>query len=387
MVHSGWMDTRPLQFEPLDRLRTRTSAKWTSFPPDVLPLPVAEMDFPLAEPIAETLIAAVRRSDTGYQFPGRVLPEAFAGFAARRWGWQVDPARVATTTDVSVAIVEVLRRVIEPGAEVIINTPVYPPFFDLVAEAGGRVKQVPLALDASGYSLDLDLLEAAFAGGAKAFLLCNPHNPLGLPHPRAQLEAVAELAVRYGGTVVSDEIHGALTYPDATFTPFLDVSDAARECGICVTAASKAWNIAGLKCALIVTASPQHAKLVQGFPDEVFWRTSLFGYLASTAAFNEAEEWLDRAIAALQQNRELLATLLADRLPAVGYRQPGASYLAWLDFRELGWGDNPAQHALDVCRVALNPGPTFGEEGRGFVRLNFACAPEVLTEAVTRLAG
>ncbi len=375
-------------FDSLETLRTRTSAKWTVFEPDVLPLPVAEMDFQLAEPIAETLMAAIRRSDTGYQFPHTALPEAFAAFAGRRWNWTVDPGQVWTTTDVSVAIVETLRRVAPVGSEVVVNPPIYPPFFDLIPEAGHRVKEVPLAPDGAGaWMIDLDGLEAAFAGGARAFLLCNPHNPLGLPHSRETLAAVAELAQRYDVAVVSDEIHGPLTYPDATFTPFLDVSDAARRQGVCVTAASKGWNIAGLKCALMVTAHPNKATIVGGMPDEVNWRTSIFGYLASVAAFSQAEEWLDSALVQLRSNRSLLGNLLAEHLPGVRYAEPQASYLAWLDLRALGWGDDPSAHALESARVALNPGPTFGAEGNGFVRLNFACSPEILVEAVTRLAG
>lgn len=375
---------------PLDALRTRTSEKWREYPADVLPLFVAELDFPLAEPIADALVAAVGRSDTGYAGPDRALPAAFASFAARRWGWQVDPARISTTTDVSVVIVESLRLAIKPGDGVVINPPVYPPFFDLIPEAGGRALEVPLlqrlAEDgAVGWALDLDGIERAFAAGARAYLLCSPHNPLGHVHPADELTALAELAERYDVTVVSDEIHAPLTHSDAAFTPFLTVSDAAREHGITAASASKAWNLAGLKCALFVTASERMSGLVASLPREVHFRTSLFGRIASTAAYAEGQEWLDGALRTIESNRSLLAGLLAEHLPEVGYRTPRASYLAWLDFRALGWGDDPSIRALHGARVALNPGPTFGAEGRGFVRLNFGCSPELLTEAVTRL--
>jgi cysteine-S-conjugate beta-lyase len=373
--------------DPLTRLRERTSMKWRSFPDDVLPLFVAEMDFPLAEPIKRALHQAVDRSDTGYIAPVNPLADAFAGFALRRWGWQVDPAHVGSTTDVSVAIVECLRRAIEPGDRVVINPPVYPPFFDLVPEAGGVVAEVPFLEGATGWSLDLDGLEHAFAGGARAYLLCNPHNPLGLPHSARTLAAVAKLAALYGVTVVSDEVHAPLTHPDAVFTPFLTVSDESREHGVCVTSASKAWNLAGLKCALMVTASERMRPLVAGMPEEVGWRTSLFGVFASIAAFNEGEPWLDGVVDALQGNRVLLGELLEAHLPAVLYKQPSASYLAWLDFRALDWGDDPSAVCLEAAKVALHDGPSFGRQGRGFARLNFACSPDVLTEAITRLAA
>lgn len=374
--------------DSLEKLRTRTSAKWALFPGDVLPLPVAEMDFPLAEPIASVLMDAIRRSDTGYTPPTSDLPDAFASFAGSRWGWEVDPGQVFTTTDVGVAIVETLRRVTKPGDGVIINSPVYFPFFDLIAESGLQVVDVPLAGGLSdGWSLDLDGIERAFQGGATAYLLCNPHNPVGLVHPAEQLAAVARLARRYGATVVSDEIHGPMVYPGVDFTPFLNASDDAREVGVCVTSASKGWNLAGLKCALMVTAGGRAAPIVGSMPDEVYWRTSILGLHAGIAAYRDGVEWLDGVVASLDRNRVLLQELLTEHLPEVGYRMPDATFLAWLDFARLGWGDDPAVHALEVARVGLSNGPPFGPAGRGFARLNLACSPEVLTEAVTRLAA
>ncbi|MCC6270309.1 MAG: aminotransferase class I/II-fold pyridoxal phosphate-dependent enzyme [Microbacteriaceae bacterium] len=374
--------------QPLAQLRTRSSMKWRAFPGDVLPLFVAESDFPLAPAITQTLTEAIRNSDTGYAPPTSELPDAFGEFAEARWGWTVDPEQVWTTTDVGVAVVESLRRVTNPGDGVIITPPVYFPFFDLVRETGATVVEVPLSgsLD-EGWSLDLEGIEAAFKAGARAFLLCNPHNPVGLAHSAEDLRAVADLAAQYDATVVSDEIHGPLTYADATFTPFLSVSDAARKVGICVTAASKAWNLAGLKCAIMVTAGGPNQVIVGSMPLEVFWRTSLLGLKASIAAYRDGVDWFDGILSSLDANRQLLASLLAERLPAVGYRMPQSTYLAWLDFRELGWGDDPAAYILEHSKVALSSGPPFGEQGRGFARLNMACSPDVLTEAVARIAA
>jgi len=372
--------------EPLETLRLRTSEKWTMYPPEVLPLFVAEMDYPLAPAIIEALVERVRASDTGYVGHAGPLAPAFAGFAARRWGWDVAPESIRTTTDVSVAIVETLRMAIEPGDEVVITPPVYPPFFDLPVEAGGVVVEVPLLSTGDGWSLDLDGLERAFAAGARALLLCNPHNPLGLVHSRAVLEHVASLAARYGVTVVSDEIHGALVADTAAFTPFLTVSDDAREHGVVVTSASKAFNLAGLKCAVMVAASDRSVALLDGMSEEVGFRTSILGLHASVAAFTDGDEWLDGAVRSIGENGMLLGTLLDEHLPGIRYRAPAASYLAWLDFRALDWGADPSIRAL-AAGVALNAGPTFGTLGAGHARLNLACSPEVLTEAVRRLAG
>ncbi|GGR15598.1 MalY/PatB family protein [Agromyces mediolanus] len=374
--------------QPLDVLRTRTSAKWRLYPADVLPLPVAEMDYPLPEPVAAALHAAVDRSDTGYAAGSGPIAEAFAPFALERFGWEVDPARVTSTGDVAMGLVEVLRRVTSPGDRVVVTPPIYPPFFDIVTEASAAVVEVPMTggIDA-GWALDLDGIDRAFAAGAKAMLLCNPHNPIGLVPSRDELAALAEIAARHGATIVSDEVHGPLSQPDSVYTPFLNVSDAAREFGVTVTAGTKAFNLAGLKAAMIVTASERGDAVRRGMPYEVEWRMSQFGSIASIAAFREGGFWLDGVLASLDDNRRLLAELLADELPGVRYRMPQASYLAWLDFSALGWGDDPAAYALEHAKVALGVGPQFGATaGRGHVRLNFACTPEVLAEAITRLA-
>lgn len=366
--------------DPLPLLRTRTSEKWTVYPADVLPLFVAEMDYPLAPVVAQAMIERIAASDTGYvASPGPLAP-AFAAYAARTWDWAVDPAAIATTTDVSVAIVESLRAVIGPGDRVVITPPVYPPFFDLIPEAGGHVVEVPL-LDDGGWGLDLPGIEAAFAAGARALLLCHPHNPLGLVHSAQSLAGLAELAARFGATVIADEIHAPLVHPGVEFTPYLTVGD-----GIAVTSASKAWNLAGVKCAVAVPRGERAAAAVAGLPAEVGFRTSILGLHASVAAYRHGGDWLEGVIAAIVSNRDLLGELLRERLPAVHYREPSAGYLAWLDFRGLGWGDDPAARILDRARVALIPGPAFGAEGRGFARLNLACSPEVLTEAIDRIA-
>jgi cystathionine beta-lyase len=374
--------------DSIDLLRARTSVKWREYGSDVLPLPVAEMDYPLAEPIARALHRAVDRSDTGYSSLAPAVAEAFSGFAAARFDWEPDPARATCTADVSMGIVEVLRQAIAPGDRVILTSPIYPPFFDLVTEAGGIVEEIPLLGGIrDGWSFDLPGIGAAFAAGARAMLLCNPHNPTGWVPSREQLAALADLAAATGATIVSDEVHGPLAQPATPYTPFLTVSDAAREHGVAVTAATKAFNIAGLKTALILTASERGDRLREAMPYEVAWRMSHFGAIATIAAFTEGGHWLDGVLASLDDNRRLLADLLEEELPGVGYRVPDATYLAWLDLAALGWGDDPAATALERARVALVSGPTFGAEvGRGHARLNFACSPEMLGEAITRLA-
>lgn len=376
----------PLQALPLDILRERTSTKWRRYPEEVLPLFVAETDFALAPPITRALARAVEIGDTGYTPPEPGIAAAYAGFARRRFGSEVDPNRVRTTCDVMMGVVEILRLVIEPGDRVIVTTPVYPPFFDCIPEAGGVVERVPLTDTGAGWELDLLGIEAALAGGARAVLLCNPHNPTGTVHSRASLAALADLAAGFGASVISDEIHAPLIHPGVTFTPFLDASATAAQVGYAVTSASKAFNLAGLKCALMVTATEETAAIVRTLPVEVEWRTGLFGALAAVAAFSEeSDEWLDSLLATLDENRRLLADLLAEHVPQAKYRIPDAGFLAWVDLTELGWGDNPAVKVLRDAKVALHLGPQFGDEGNGHVRINFGCSPDVLRDAVTRM--
>lgn len=370
----------------LHELRRRTSAKWTTYPDDVLPMFVAEMDFPLAPVVADAMIAQITTSDLGYcGGPGHVGP-AFGGFAHRRWGWAVDPADVRLTTDVSVVIVETLRVAIEPGDAVIITPPVYPPFFELIPEAGGRVCEVPLLVDDGGWSLDLAGIERELRSGARAILLCHPHNPLGLVHPRDHLATLAELAATHGAVVVSDEIHAPLVHPGVEFTPFLSVSETARSVGVAAHSASKGFNLAGAKCALMVASSERTRRLLDRQPEEVGFRTSILGRAAAEAAFADGDDWLDATLTTITANLDVLERRLPD-LGGVAMRRPAASYLAWLDFRGTGLGDDPAARLLHSGRVALHSGPAFGESGTGFARLNVGCAPELLNVALDRIAG
>lgn len=382
------MSVIPLQALPLDQLRQRSSTKWQKYPPQVLPLFVAEIDFAPAPAITRALTRALELGDTGYTPPDPGIARAYADFALRRFGWTVDPAHVRTTCDVMMGVVEILRRVTAPGDRVIVTPPVYPPFYECIPEAGAVVERVPLVDTGAGWELDLLGIEAALAGGARAVLLCNPHNPTGTAHSRETLAALADLAAGFDATVISDEIHAPLIHAGEHFTPFLEASPVAARVGYTVASASKAFNLAGLKCALMVTADDQTAGVVRSLPDEIEWRTGLFGAIAGVAAFSqESDEWLDSLLAALDHNRRLLAELLAEHVPAARYRIPDAGFLAWVDLSALGWGDNPAVKIRREAGVALHLGPLFGDEGRGHVRINFGCSPEILREAVERIGA
>ena len=394
----------PLEELSLDQLRGRTSMKWRLHPRDVLPLWVAEMDVRLAPAVAAALHAAVDAGDTGYP-SGTGYAEALGEFAAGRWGWDgLAVERTAVVPDVMLGIVELLRLMTAPGDAVVVNAPVYAPFYAFVTHDARRVVEAPLG--ASG-RIDPDALDEAFRraragsaarGGRAAYLLCNPHNPTGAVHTRRELEAVAALARRHGVRVVADEIHAPLVLPGARFTPYLSVAGA--EDAFAVLSASKAWNLAGLKAALAV-AGPEAAADLRRMPEEVGHGASHLGVIAHTAALRGGAAWLDALLADLDANRALLGRLLAEHLPGVRYTPPEGTYLAWLDCRPLGLGGadeelgggpgvvsdmaGPARLFLDRARVALSSGHVFGTGGAGHVRLNFATSQAILTEAVTRM--
>ncbi|WP_327581608.1 aminotransferase class I/II-fold pyridoxal phosphate-dependent enzyme [Nonomuraea sp. NBC_00507] len=360
--------------------------KWRTYPDDVLPLWVAEMDVLLAEPVAQAILDAVALGDTGYPV-GTGYAEALAGFASKRWDWDgLAVERTAIVPDVMLGIVEMLKLVSGRSDPVVVNCPVYPPFYQFLQNMGRPIVEAPLD---PGGRIDFEVLEGAFgraaAGRARpVYLLCSPHNPTGTMHTAAELADVARLARTYGVRVVADEIHAPIVAQGAAFVPYLSVPGA--ESGLSLMSASKAWNLAGLKAALAI-AGPDAADDLARIPEEVSHGPSHIGNIAHAAALRDGCAWLDGLLVGLDDNRRLLVDLLAEHLPAVRYQPAQATYLAWLDCRALDLGDDPAAVFLARGRVALNSGANFGTGGAGFVRLNLATSPDLIAEAVRRMAA
>lgn len=364
----------------LDDLRTRTSAKWRAYPADVLPLWVAEMDVPLDPAVIDAVGDAMRRGDTGYP-GGHAYADAYADFAAARWGWTFTADAVTQSPDVITAMRALVERLTGPHDPVVVPSPVYPPFAAVVEKAGRRL--VTTALTAEG-RLDLDDLATTLASldaSRAAVLLCNPHNPTGVAHTRAELEQVAALAAENHATVVSDEIHAPLVLPGAVHVPYLTVDPR----GYALVSASKAWNLAGFKAALAV-AGPESEDALAPDRFELGSGTSHVATIAHAAALRRGVAWLDELIVALDARRALVGDLIAEHLPGVVHHQAQATYLAWLDCRALGLEDPTAAFCAQG-RVALLDGASFGPGGAGFVRLNTATRRDILEEAVTRMAS
>lgn len=375
----------PLTELGLADLRSRTSAKWRRYSSDVLPLWVAEMDVAQAPSVREALERAIAGGDLGYA-AGTAYPEALAAFAEERWGWSVSPGHMTTVADVITGYVDVITMLTEPGSDVVVNPPVYPPFFSYLKAAGRNVVDAPLGED---LRLDFASLEDAFrrateGGRSAAYLLCSPHNPTGVAHTRAELEQVAALADRYGVRVVVDEIHAPLVYAEHEFVPYLSV--AGGENGFSLMAASKAWNLAGVPAAIVIGGTNVQTELAR-YANSPHHGPTHMGTIAQTAAYLFGAEWLDALMDGLDANRRLLGTLIHEHLAGAHYAMPEATYLTWIDCRPLELDDDPATHFLEHARVALNSGPTFGAGGDGHVRLNIATHPDIITEAVRRMGA
>lgn len=375
----------------LSDLQTHRSEKWRAFPHEVLPLPVAEMDFPVAEPIREVLIEMVKASDLGYLGAIPELGTSFAGFAKRRWNWDLNPSYVRTATDVGVGIVELLRIFTKPGDKVLFSSPIYQNFYTWMRETSVEMVDVPYLIDeqstdGTGFTHDWSGIEAAYKNGIKVHLVCSPHNPLGKVYTREDLLRIVDLAKKHGVIVIADEIHAPLTFKEQPFIPFLSLGQSAADVGIAVSAASKGWNIAGLKCAIIITQSEKmHEKLNELAP-AMHYRASLLGAFATVAAFEKGEPWLDQAIEILDENRHLVGNLIASRVPSIKYAMPHCSYLAWLDLSALNLGEDPGAALIERAKVAFNSGHIYGPLGKSHVRLNFATSPAIITEAIERIA-
>jgi len=369
----------------LERLRARRTVKWSLYGPDVLAAWVAEMDFDVAPVVRQAIVDAVEREDFGYvEADLGALTGATAAFLAARHGWEVSPARIFPIADVLVGIGAALDLHVAPEAPVVVPTPAYPPFFEVVELTGRPVVAVPLVRTATTDALDLDAIDAALASGARAVLLCNPHNPNGRVFTRRELGALATVVERHGARVVADEVHAPLVYDGARLVPYASVSDATAAHAVTITSASKAFNLAGLKCAQVVTSN--HADAQRWRERRVFEVAgpTPIGVAAATAAYAEGGPWLDALVAYLAANRDALGDLLAAHLPEVTWHRPEATFLAWLDCSARG-RDDPARGFLDEARVAVSDGPPFGAGNEQMVRLNFATSRALLERIVAAM--
>jgi cystathionine beta-lyase len=378
--------TTPFDDVSLERLRRRRTVKWTLYGPDVLAAWVAEMDFDVAPAVRAAIVDAVDREDFGYvEADLGALATACAAFLESGYGWVVPPARIFPVADVLSAISTALDVFVEAGSGVVVPTPAYPPFFEVVELTGRPVVESPMIREADRDTLDLDAIAAALAAGARAVLLCSPHNPTGRVFTTEELRALAEIVDRHGARVVADEVHAPLVYAGHDHVPYATVSDAAAAHTITVTSASKAFNLAGMKCAQVVASNHADAARWRGLRVFEVAGPTPIGIAASVAAYRDAGAWLRDLVAYLDGNRRYLGELLSANVPGITYRPPESTFVSWLDCSALGL-DDPARFFLDHARVAVSDGPAFGTGCDQYVRCNFATS-RALLEQIVRAMG
>ena len=389
------MSASPFDDVSLERLRRRRTVKWTLYGPDVLAAWVAEMDFDVAPAVKAALLEAVEREDFGYvEADTAALTTACADFFAGAYAWDVSPRRIFLVADVLAGIAGALDAFVESGAPVVLPTPAYPPLFDVIELSGRPVAPVAMVDAGDGWVLDPDAVDAALGAGARAVLLTNPHNPTGRVFTADELRALGAVVDRHGARVVADEVHGPLTFPGHPFVPYASVGEAAATHAVTVTSASKAWNLAGLKCAQVVATNHEDAARWRRVPLFAVPGPTPLGIAAAVAAYRDGSDdrgWRADLVAHLDRNRRRLAGLVEDELPGVRLHEPEGTFLAWLDGAALSL-DDPARFFLDEARVALSDGPAYGGSGGGaayaqHVRLNFATSAALLDRIVTSMGA
>jgi cystathionine beta-lyase len=364
-------------------LRARSGRKWHDYPDDVLPAWVAEMDFEVAEPIRAVLRELTDEASYGYE-PATLyadLASAFDSYMRRRFGWQPGTDQVLPLADLVQALFAAVAAFTERGQGVVLQTPIYPPFQAAVRDTGRRIVKNPLIDDGSRYVMDVGSVADVFDAQAPLLLLCNPHNPTGRVFERFELEAIARVAVDRQLTVVADEVHADLVYSGARHIPFASLGPEVAERTVTLTSATKAYNIPGLRCAVMhFGSSVLRDQFRRVFPDRMLGTANRFGIEATIVAWNACGGWLDDVMAVLGQNRHRLAA----GLPGVRCYAPEATYLAWLDCRGLGLSESPQKWFLEHARVAMSNGDDF--MGPGFARLNFGTSPDILEAILAQMA-
>ena len=376
-------------FDRIIERRASDSVKWNRYGAEVLPLWVADMDFVSPEPLLQALHERIAHGVFGYGSPPLELADVICERLAQRYQWQVTPDQILFLPGLVSGLNVVCRAVGQPGDEVLVQTPVYPPFQSAPSHQGRRLKSVELALSRQGehlrYAIDYPAFEAAMTKRTSLFMLCHPHNPVGRVFTTDELARLAGIVENHNLTICSDEIHCDLLLDGGPHQPLASLSpDIANRC-ITLMAPSKTFNIAGLGASFAIVQNPSLLKQVKAAAEGMVPSVNVLGFVAALAAYRHCDDWLQALLGYLRVNRDYLIDYVTRQLPGIRTTCPEATYLAWLDCREANIGANPHRFFIDNARVALNDGVTFGPGGEGFVRLNFGCPRPILMQALERM--
>lgn len=372
-------------FQSPDR-RNTDSVKWGLFEEDVLPLWVADMDFTSPPAVIEALHQRVAHGVFGYALDFKELKELVVARMELLYGWKITPDDILLAPEVVSGFNLTCQAVTQPGESILLQPPVYPPFFEAPVKAGARAVYNNIQPGADGnYRVDLDAFSSAVETDTRALLLCNPHNPLGRVFSREELSGMAECCLRHEMVIIADEIHSDLVYSGYQHIPIASLDKEIAASTVTLIAPSKTFNIAGLDCSILICQNRDLKKRIKEARRGLMGGVNLLGMTAAEAAYRDGASWLIEVLTYLEANRDHLMTYLNEKLPAIHMVKPEATYLAWLDCRDLGLEIPPCEHFHARARVALNEGRDFGEPGNGFVRLNFGCSREMLDEALERM--
>jgi cysteine-S-conjugate beta-lyase len=379
-------------FDHVPGRRSTGCMKWNKYDGDVLPLWVADMDFPVAEPILQSLQCSLDHGIFGYP-EVHPSPEAISDLQLvlvermqRLYNWQVSPEEIVFLPGVIVGLNLTCHAMATPGGNVLVQTPVYPPFLSTPTNAGMQRQDALLSHASDGhYEIDWQVFEDGLTEQTRVFILCNPHNPVGRVFRKDELERMAEICLHKGVVICSDEIHCDLLFKGHKHIPIASLDKEIARNTVTLMAPTKTFNIAGLQCSFAIIQNQDLRMKLEGSMQGLVMWVNLIGMTATLAAYKDGQEWLDQVLQYLEGNRDFLFDYVKAHLPQVQMVRPEGTYLAWLDCRNTGIQGNPYKFFLKKAHVAFNDGVTFGKGGEGHVRLNFACTREVLTEALERM--
>jgi cystathionine beta-lyase len=372
-----------------DRRNSSNSIKWAKYPNDVLPMWVADMDFPAPKPILTALHKAVDHGVLGYEMPSQALKETVAARMDKVYGWKVRPEAVVAVTGIVGGITVAARAFCTPKKGVAIQTPVYNEFFEIKDNVGIPQIDIPLAKrvfeNFLHYEIDWKVFEKQVKK-AGMFLLCNPHNPLGIIFTRKELTRMAEICIRNNVLIVSDEIHSELLLDDNKFTPMAKISPEIAKHTITLIAPSKTFNVPGLFCGFAIITDKELRERYEREVNHLRLHIGSLGLIAAQTAFSgECDGWLKDLRRYLTDNRDFIVGYVSEYMPNVRMTIPDATYLAWLDFTQTGINGSPYEFFLKNAKVAVSDGKTFGREGEGHLRLNFGTSRKLLAQGFERI--
>lgn len=378
--------SRSCEFDQMVERRGTDSTKWGRYGPDVLPLWVADMDFRSAEPVISAIRQRVDHGVFGYGMEPPDLRGAVQERLRHLYGWDVAPDSMMFLPGVVVGLNLTARACAEAGDDLLIQTPVYPPFRHVGENTGRGTVRAPLVWGRDRYEIDFEAFDRAITPRTRVFLLCNPHNPVGRVFSRLELERMAEICLRHDLIICSDEIHQDFVYDGSLHIPIASLSPDVAARTVTLISPSKSYNIAGFHFAIAVAGNAGlKARLEAACNGLLSHQPGLLDYVAGFAAYQQGGEWLGQAVRYLQANRDYLVDFVDEKLPGVTMVEPEGTYLGWLDCREAGIDGSPMEFFLREAKVGLSNGLDFGAEGEGFVRLNFGCPRSILEEALSRM--